>query len=108
MSDTLTTTSIFILGCLHAIEPGHGKTFLLAYSVGGKLDFNKILLLTFSLLVSHFVVLSAISLVFNILLSELQNEFIYEFAHLIGPVIILIFGSFILTVLIYLIGKNLI
>ena len=87
MSDTLTTTSIFILGCLHAIEPGHGKTFLLAYTVGGKLDFNKILLLTFSLLVSHFMVLSMFSLVFNILLSEFKNESIYEFAHLIGPIL---------------------
>lgn len=101
MSDTLTTTSIFILGCLHALEPGHGKTFLLAYTVGGKLDFNKILLLTLSLLVSHFVVLSTISLIFNILLSEFTNEFIYEFAHLIGPVIIILFGSFILGKAIY-------
>ena len=101
MSDTLTTTSIFILGCLHAIEPGHGKTFLLAYTVGGKLDFNKILLLTFGLLVSHFVVLSMFSLVFNILLSEFKNESIYEFAHLIGPIIILLFGSFILGKALY-------
>ena len=55
MGDSLTITSIFLLGCLHALEPGHGKTFLLAYTVGGKLDFQKITLLTLSLLVSHFL-----------------------------------------------------
>ena len=62
-------TSIFLLGCLHALEPGHGKTFLLAYTIGGKLDFQKILLLTASLLVSHFVVLSIIAIIFNLIIS---------------------------------------
>ena len=58
MGESLTITSIFILGCLHALEPGHGKTFLLAYTVGEKLDLKKISFLTLSLLVSHFFVLA--------------------------------------------------
>ena len=37
----------------------------------------------------------------NILLSEFKNESIYEFAHLIGPIIILLFGSFILGKALY-------
>ncbi|GIS55072.1 hypothetical protein Ct9H90mP29_21140 [bacterium] len=51
MSESLTITSIFLLGCLHALEPGMVKHFS-AYTIGGKLDFQKILLLTASLLVS--------------------------------------------------------
>lgn len=101
MTETLTTTSILLLGCLHALEPGHGKTFLLAYTVGGQLDFKKILLLTFSLLVSHFVVLSFISILFNVIITEFHNDFIHEFSHLIGPCIIILFGLFIIGRLVY-------
>ena len=101
MGDSLTITSIFLLGCLHALEPGHGKTFLLAYTVGGKLDFQKIALLTLSLLVSHFFVLSIIAIIFNLILTEIANSFMHEFSHWIAPIIILSFGSFILARAIY-------
>lgn len=95
MNETLTSTSIFFLGCLHALEPGHGKTFLLAYSIGGRLNFRKILVLTLSLLISHFLVLSIISLLFNIIITEFKESFFDEFSHLTAPVIILLFGSFV-------------
>lgn len=101
MADSLTFTSIFLLGCLHALEPGHGKTFLLAYTVGGKLDFQKILLLTLSLLVSHFLVLSIIAIIFNIILAEVASSFLHEFSHWIAPLIIISFGSYILGKAIY-------
>ncbi|MDA9594374.1 sulfite exporter TauE/SafE family protein [bacterium] len=101
MADSLTFTSIFLLGCLHALEPGHGKTFLLAYTVGGKLDFQKITLLTLSLLVSHFLVLSIIAIIFNIILAEVASSFLHEFSHWIAPVIIISFGSYILGKAIY-------
>ena len=101
MADSFTFTSIFLLGCLHALEPGHGKTFLLAYTVGGKLDFQKIILLTLSLLVSHFLVLSIIAIIFNIILAEVASSFLHEFSHWIAPVIIISFGSYILGKAIY-------
>ena len=101
MADSLTFTSIFLLGCLHALEPGHGKTFLLAYTVGGKLDFQKIILLTISLLVSHFLVLSIIAIIFNIILAEVASSILHEFSHWIAPVIIISFGSYILGKAIY-------
>ena len=101
MTDSLTITSIFLLGCLHALEPGHGKTFLLAYTVGGKLDFQKILLLTASLLVSHFLVLSIIAIAFNLVITEIADKFLHEFSHWLAPGIILLFGSYILGRAIY-------
>jgi ABC-type nickel/cobalt efflux system permease component RcnA len=101
MVDSLTFTSIFLLGCLHALEPGHGKTFLLAYTVGGKLDFQKIILLTLSLLVSHFLVLSIIAIIFNLILAEVASSFLHEFSHWIAPAIIISFGSYILGKAIY-------
>tara|TARA_Y100000741_G_scaffold30905_1_gene21974 strand:- start:244 stop:918 length:675 start_codon:yes stop_codon:yes gene_type:complete len=101
MSESLTITSIFMLGCLHALEPGHGKTFLLAYTIGGKLNFQKILLLTASLLLSHFFVLSLIAILFNKLLNEISNSYIHNFSHWITPIIIILFGSYILIRSIY-------
>ena len=101
MSESLTITSIFLLGCLHALEPGHGKTFLLAYTVGGKLDFQKIVLLTLSLLVSHFFVLTIIAIIFNVILTEVANSILHEFSHWLAPGIIISFGSYILLKAIY-------
>ena len=101
MGDSLTITSIFLLGCLHALEPGHGKTFLLAYTVGGKLDFQKIVLLTFSLLISHFFVLSVIAIIFNLVLTEVTNSVLHEVSHWIAPAIIISFGSYTLLRAIY-------
>ena len=101
MSESLTITSIFLLGCLHALEPGHGKTFLLAYTIGGKLDFQKILLLTASLLVSHFVVLSIIAIIFNLIISEIASTFLHEFSHWLAPGIVISFGTYILAKAIY-------
>jgi len=101
MSESLTITSIFLLGCLHALEPGHGKTFLLAYTVGGKLDFQKILLLTASLLISHFLVLSLIAIAFNLIMTEIANEFLHEFSHWLAPLIVISFGIYILARAIY-------
>ena len=97
MSESLTITSIFLLGCLHALEPGHGKTFLLAYTIGGRLDFQKILLLTASLLVSHFVVLSIIAIIFNLIISEIASTFLHEFSHWLAPGIVISFGTYILA-----------
>ena len=101
MSDSLTITSIFLLGCLHALEPGHGKTFLLAYTIGGKLDFQKISLLTLSLLISHFLVLSIIAIIFNLILTEVASSFLHEFSHWIAPGIIISFGTYIVWKSIY-------
>jgi len=101
MGDSLTITSIFLLGCLHALEPGHGKTFLLAYTIGGKLDFQKISLLTLSLLISHFLVLSIIAIIFNLILTEVASSFLHEFSHWIAPGIIISFGSYMIIRSIY-------
>ena len=94
MSESLTITSIFVLGCLHALEPGHGKTFLLAYTVGEKLDFQKIVLLTLSLLISHFFVLTIIAIIFNLVITEVANSILHEFSHWLAPGIIISFGSY--------------
>ena len=101
MTESLTSASILFLGCLHALEPGHGKTFLLAYSVGQRLDFRKISILTLGLLLSHFLTLSFFSILFNILLSEIAEKFLHNFSHWLAPLIIFSFGIFVIIRAIY-------
>ena len=101
MTDSLTITSIFMLGCLHALEPGHGKTFLLAYTVGGKLDLRKIMLLTASLIFSHFIILCIIAIIFNLIMTEIASAFLHDFSHWLAPGIVITFGSYILIQGIY-------
>ena len=97
MNETLTSASIFLLGCVHALEPGHGKTFLLAYTIGQKLNFKKILILSSSLLLSHLLVLSIIAFLINFLLSEIADKFLHGVSHWFAPAIILSFGLYVIV-----------
>ncbi len=101
MIDSLTFSSIFLLGCFHAFEPGHGKTFLMAYTIGEKLDLKKSILLTIGLITSHFIVLSTIAILFNIFVVEFIEKVFHEFSHWFGPTLITLFGFFILVRAIY-------
>ena len=101
MADSLTLSSIFLLGCFHALEPGHGKTFLMAYTIGEKLDLRKSILLTLGIITSHFTVLSVIAVLFNIFIFDVIDQNFHEFSHWFGPSLITLFGAFILGRSIY-------
>ena len=101
MAESFTFASIFFLGCFHALEPGHGKTFLLAYTIGQKLDLKKIIILTFSLLLSHLLTLSIFAIFFNILLAETADKFLHNFSHWLAPFIIILFGAYVICRAIY-------
>ena len=101
MAESLTFASIFFLGCLHALEPGHGKTFLLAYTIGQKLDLKKIIILTLSLLFSHLLTLSIFAILFNILLVEIADKFLHNLSHWFAPFIIILFGTLVIGRAIY-------
>ena len=101
MAESFTFASIFFLGCFHALEPGHGKTFLLAYTIGQKLDLKKIFILTLSLLFSHLLTLSIFSILFNILLVEIADKFLHNLSHWFAPFIIILFGTYVIGRAIY-------
>ena len=101
MAESFTFASIFILGCFHALEPGHGKTFLLAYTIGQKLDLKKIIILTISLLFSHLLTLSIFAILFNVLLSGIADKFLHNLSHWFVPSIILLFGIYIIARAVY-------
>ena len=101
MAESFTFASIFFLGCFHALEPGHGKTFLLAYTIGQKLDLKKIIFLTISLLFSHFLTLSIFAIIFNILLVEIADKFLHNLSHWFAPSIIILFGTYVIGRTVY-------
>ena len=101
MAESFTFASIFFLGCFHALEPGHGKTFLLAYTIGQKLDLKKIFILTLSLLFSHLLTLSIFAILFNILLVEIADKFLHNLSHWFAPFIIILFGTYVIGRAIY-------
>ena len=101
MAESLTFASIFFLGCFHALEPGHGKTFLLAYTIGQKLDLKKIIFLTISLLFSHLLTLSIFAIIFNILLVEIADKFLHNLSHWFAPSIIILFGTYVISRTVY-------
>ena len=101
MAESFTFASIFFLGCFHALEPGHGKTFLLAYTIGQKLDLKKIIILTLSLLFSHLLTLSIFAIIFNILLVEIADKFLHNLSHWFAPSIIILFGTYVISRTVY-------
>ena len=101
MAESFTFASIFFLGCFHALEPWHGKTFLLAYTIGQKLDLKKIIFLTISLLFSHLLTLSIFAIIFNILLVEIADKFLHNLSHWFAPSIIILFGTYVISRTVY-------
>lgn len=96
MNTSIAYGSTLILGALHAIEPGHGKTFIAAYLIGEKLSVRKIITLGISLLISHFLLLAIIAIMMRFIFGSEKFEAMHEFLSWIGPVVILAFGFYLL------------
>ena len=96
MNTTLAYGSTLILGGLHALEPGHGKSFIVAYLIGEKLSMRHVFALGISLVVSHFFLLTIIALLMRFCLPAQQTEQVHEALSWAGPAIILAFGFYLL------------
>ncbi len=96
MNTLLAYGSTLLLGALHALEPGHGKSFIAAYLVGEKLTLRHIVTLTLSLLVSHFMLLIIIALLMRFVFSSEITQQASEILSWAGPILILGFGIYLL------------
>lgn len=94
MNTTLALGSTFALGALHALEPGHGKSFLAAYTLGGKLKLKHVLALGGSMLISHFLLLVIIAFALQWAFSHLDDASIMAILRWVVPVAIIGFGAF--------------
>ena len=90
LTTNLTLPFIFLLGMFHALEPGHGKTLILAYMSGGSMRFFGAVQLIFGLIITHFALFSLIAF-----LLQAGNES-FPFLANIGPILIVLLGSYLL------------
>ncbi|WP_456375088.1 HoxN/HupN/NixA family nickel/cobalt transporter [Methanocaldococcus sp.] len=92
----LFTITAFILGMLHALEPGHGKSVLAAYIVGTKTSIKDAILLGITVTVSHTAVVFLLGIVSIYLLENLNVEMVHDMMSIIGGLILIIIGIWIL------------
>lgn len=93
MTGILTYGATFVLGLLHALEPGHGKSILAAFSLkDSNLKIFSSLIL--SLFVSHFLVLGLFALALQTLSSTELVEDYSRHLQLFSPVLVIAFGAY--------------
>lgn len=93
MTGLLTYSATFVLGLLHAFEPGHGKSILAAFSIK-QANFKVFASLIVSLFTSHFLVLGLFAIALQSLAS---TEIVEEYSELIkylSPMMIIAFGGY--------------
>lgn len=93
MSGILTYSGTFLLGLIHALEPGHGKTLLFAFSLR-KTNLKLIGALLSSLFVSHFLVLGVFAYGLQKLASIEEVEKYTDILAWIAPILIIAYGGY--------------
>jgi len=93
MTGTLAYSATFILGLLHAFEPGHGKSILAAFSLR-KTNLKIFASLILSLFISHFLVLGLFAFGLQKLAStELLEEY-SSYLQLFTPILLVGYGGY--------------
>ncbi len=87
-------SSTLVLGMLHALEPGHGKTYLAAVMMGKSWNRRQLLMLISSLISSHFLVLLGLAFVIRSIFGGIQDEeMVHQFAGYM-PLFIIGYGGY--------------
>lgn len=82
----------FILGCLHALSPGHGKTLVAAYLIGSRGRVSDAVLLGVVVTVSHVLSVVALGAVIMLATTNIDNRRVEEFLQLGSGILIVAIG----------------
>lgn len=93
MTGIISYSATFILGLLHAFEPGHGKSILAAFSLRHT-NFKIFTSLISSLFVSHFLVLGLFAVALQALSSTALVEEYGKHLQLVTPLFVIAFGGY--------------
>ncbi|MBA2862395.1 sulfite exporter TauE/SafE family protein [Methanococcus maripaludis] len=88
--------SAFMLGIMHALEPGHGKSIMAAYVVGTDANLKESLTLGFTVLFSHVFVIFLLGLFSIYLVGYFNIEYVSTVMEVLGGFILLLVGAWIL------------
>jgi len=92
MTTQFTLTTTLILGALHALEPGHGKSFIATYILGNSVNKKELVRLILSMILSHGFFLAGLSLILVFLLPELNPDVVHHYAGTIIPLFVIGIG----------------
>ncbi|WP_340819581.1 sulfite exporter TauE/SafE family protein [Methanolobus sp. WCC4] len=92
----LIVISAFLLGALHALEPGHGKSIMAVFVMGTDADMKDALTLGITIVVSHVVVVLALGVASIYLVEALNVDMTHDIMSVVGGVILVAVGVWIL------------
>jgi len=87
--------SAFILGALHALEPGHGKSVMAAFVIGTDAELKDASLLGLTVVFSHVIVVVLLGIASIFLIGALDVNGTHEVMSLIGGIILVGVGLWI-------------
>ena len=82
-----------VLGALHALEPGHGKTLLAISLVGARATVKQATILATALTIAHTIGVLALGLALNLFKGYFVPEQIYPWITLVSGIVIAIIGA---------------
>lgn len=88
--------SAFLLGALHALEPGHGKSVMAVFVMGTDANLKDALTLGLTVVFSHVIVVIALGVASIYLVNTLNVDITHDIMSLIGGVILIGVGAWIL------------
>ena len=88
--------SAFVLGALHALEPGHGKSVMAAFVMGTDADLKDASLLGLIVVFSHMIVVILLGIASIFLLGALNVNSTHDIMSLIGGIILIAVGIWII------------
>jgi nickel/cobalt exporter len=88
---TISVITSLGLGALHALEPGHGKTFLASYSLSNNINKKEIIKIISSMAISHSLLLLVLGIAIPVLLPKLE-ETIHIYIQVFASILILFVG----------------
>ncbi len=89
----LTFLVAIVLGALHALEPGHGKTLLAVSLVGARATVKQAAILAAALTVAHTVGVLALGIAINLFKGYFVPETIYPWITLLSGIVIAVIGA---------------
>jgi len=87
--------SAFMLGALHALEPGHGKSVMAAFVMGTDAGLKDATLMGLTVVFSHMIVVIFLGIASIFLISMLNVNSTHEIMSVIGGIILIIVGIWI-------------
>ena len=85
--------SAFLLGALHALEPGHGKSVMAVFVMGTDANLKDALTLGLTVVFSHVIVVIALGVASIYLVNTLNVDITHDIMSLIGGTILIAVGA---------------